>query len=273
MTFLDIIRRVAERSGTADPRSISSALGATGRIGTIANLVQDAWTQIQTRFGPWRFLVADLPDTAILTAGVRAHTRQALLGESAGMWADWVPGGDVGTVPLSVWPADPEDRVRERPLTVVDHRGYRQTYETGNYAANPVRQQPTLVAVDPHDRLVVWPVPDVDYRIRGTYRRQPQTFLADSEEPIVLPQHHQTLVSAGVLWLHRHDESPANAQITAQGDFDSDMQDLRRRYLWGTRVAVGAATIGPTGANPARGSGSILFPDVDFTVGIANLAR
>ena len=269
MTFLDIVRRVAERSGTADPRSISSALGAQGRIGTIANLVQDAWTQIQTRFGPWRFLIADLPDTAILTAGVRAHTRQALLGDAAGTWADWIPGDATGTVPLSVWPADPEQRVRERPLTVVDHRGYRQSYEFGPYAASPTLQQPSIVAVDPHDRLVFWPVPDQDYRIRGTYRRTPQVFTADSEEPIILPQHHQTLVSAGVLWLHRHDEAPANAIITAQGDHDADMQDLRRRYLYGQRAAVGQATIGPTGANPSRGSGSFLFPDIDQARGQA----
>ena len=276
MTFLEIVRRVAERSGTADPRSISSALGAQGRIGTIANLVQDAWTQIQTRFGPWRFLIADLPDTAILTAGVRAHTRQALLGDAAPNWADWIPGGATGTVPLSVWPNTPDGRRREQPLGVLDYSepalGYRQNYETGIEAIDDGsrRDQPRYVSVDPHDRLVFYPIPDVDYRLAGTYRRAPQEFTSDSEEPIILKQHHLVLVSAGVLWLHEHDEAPANAIITATQRFESDMQDLRRRYLYGQRAAVGQATIGPTGVSPSRGNtANIIFGDIDIVHGNA----
>ena len=142
---------------------------------------------------------------------------------------------------------------------VVDYRGYRGSYEIGTAAENPTTGHPSAVAVDPQDRLVFWPVPDGDYRLGGTWRRAPQEFTADSEEPLVRAEHHQTLVSAGALWLHRHDEAPANTLFTAETDFDADLQDLRRRYLYGSRVIVGAAPIGPSGVNSARGT-RVFFP-------------
>ena len=108
---------------------------------------------------------------------------------------------------------------------------------------------------------MVWPVPDVDYHLAGTYRRLPQVFAADTEEPIIAAQHHGMLVSAGVLWTHRYDEVPANTIFTAQQTYEMDMGNLMRRYLYGTRVVVGAAPIGRTGQS--RGLGLAPFADID----------
>ena len=260
MTFLDIVRRVAQRTGTGDPRSISSALTATGRIATVATLTQDAWTALQTERHAWRFLIRDFPDSAILTRGVRAYTAASL---GLTEWAEWIPGDGAGAVPISVWPSSGTSRAREQPLGVVDYRSYRQSYQTGANAEPPPERysQPSVLAIDPHDQLVVWPIPDADYRIVGTYRRGAQVFAADNEEPIILPQYHPALVSAGALAVHRHDEAPANTLITAQEDLDRDMHAVRRRYLYAGAVGVGTATIGPTGAS--SGAGRTFFTGVD----------
>ena len=258
MTFLEIVKAVARRTGTLDPRNISSAIGASGRVGTFAALVQDAWTQIQGEHEQWRFLVSDLPDTAMLTQGVRAVTPASL---NLTNWASWIPGDARGTVRLSAWPDKTDGRLKERPLTTLDYRAYRETYESGSFAVNPVTGQPTIVTVDTHDRLAVWPVPDVDYRLAGTYRRQPQVFAADTDEPLIEVQHQNTIVSAGALWVHRYDETDANTLFTAKQSLDADLANLRRRYLYGTRVIVGAAPVGPTGQ---RGVRSLFpFPNLD----------
>ena len=262
MTFLEIVRRVAQRTGTGDPRNISAALAATGRTATVAALVQDAWTQIQGTHEQWRFLIANLPDTAMLTVGTRAYTAANL---GLDDWAGWVPGDARGTVQMSAWPDETGGRTKERPLAVLEYRSYRATYESGAYAVNPVEGQPRIVAVDTQDRLVVWPVPEADYHLGGTYRRTPQVFTADDDEPRISAAHHQVLVSAGALAVHRFDEAPANTLITAQQYLDGDVSNLRRRYLYGTRVAVGAAALGPTGVDRAIGRGAAGFPfgDVD----------
>ena len=262
MTFLEIVRRVAQRTGTGDPRTITAAITATGRTATVAALVQDAWTQIQGMHEQWRFLIANFPEMAMLTTGTRAYTAGNL---NLADWAGWIPGDARGTVPMSTWPDEAGGRTKERPLAVLGYRGYRQTYETGAYAADPIDGQPAIVAVDTQDRLVVWPVPEANYHLSGTYRRTPQVFAADGDSPRILPAHHQVLVSAGALAVHRFDEAPTNTLVTAQQYLDGDVSNLRRRYLYGTGVVVGAAALGPTGADRGIGRGAVgfPFPDVD----------
>ena len=251
MDLLELTQTVARFSGTVDPRVISSAANSQGRVRNIVEYVREAWLEIQNEAQSWRFLTVPLPDTAVLVRGIPRVTPLTLL--PGAPWANWLLGtGASRTVPLSVWPAPTpttENRSAERDLDVLSWGEFRISYRQGRSAENPPTGQPQVVAIDPDDGLNFWPIPDVDYRLAGTYRRLPQELLNDDDIPMILPNHHMVIVRAALLKLYRHDEAPPQALYNAEQDLLVPMRALRRRYLYGARVGPVPAAIGPTGAS------------------------
>lgn len=247
MTYLELVREVARLSGTTDPRSIATVQNATGRIAVLARLVNTGWKQIQTAYRAWRFLIADLPEATRIPVGVSVLTAATL---NLPNWGEWILGGSRGTARLTVWPAEAaEDRNEELPLSVVEYEAFRAAYRVG--ANRSVTGRPRAVSVDQQDRLVVWPVPERDYRMDGTFRRSPQVFVADTDVPIVDDAYHDTLVYQALLLLHRRDEADRDVLITTQQSLDTELAALRRRYL-PQRVEFGAEPLGERAAFGAR---------------------
>lgn len=245
MTYLELVREVARLSGTTDPRSISTVQNATGRIAVLAGLVNSAWTEIQTAYRAWRFLIAELPDATRIPAGVSEFTAAAL---NLSNWDEWILGNAEGTARLTVWPAA-ANRNEELPLSVVEYQAFRAAYQVG--ANRSVNGRPRAVSVDQQDRLVVWPVPERDYRMAGTYRRTAQVFAADADVPIIADAHHGAIAWQALLLLHRRDEADADVLVTTQQSLDMRLAALRRRYL-PQRVDFGAEPLGRRSTFGAR---------------------
>lgn len=246
MTYLELTKELAKLSGTTDPRSISTVRNATGRIAVLAGFVNNAWNEIQTAYRAWRFLVADLPDATRLTLGVSSFTAATL---NLSNWDEWVLGNAEGTARLTVWPASDPNRNAELPLSVVAYEAFRAAYETG--ANRSVTGRPRAVSVDHQDRLVVWPVPEQDYAIAGTYRRSPQVLSADADVPIIAPAHHEAIVWQALLLLNRRDEADADVLVTTEQSLETRLAALRRRYL-PQRVEFGAEPLGERAGFGAR---------------------
>ena len=221
-TYLQLVKDLARATEVVDPGTISSVAGATGRVAQMAYLVQDAWTQIQNLHGDtWDFLTAEIPETARLTVGIREYTPQSLGllptddEPDIPQWARWD-----GPSPLSTWPvaADgTETREEETDLTVSSWLEFREAYMRGaNAVSDPgLQAQPSVVTVDPLDRLVVYPEPDQSYRLAGYYTRAPQILEADGDVPIVSAEHHPTIVQAAKLLLDHSDPKPASWSTSA----------------------------------------------------------
>ena len=253
MNFLDITQRVARLSGAADSRSVTTTQGASGHVGLIAELVREAWLEIQNEYRAWRFLVVDFPETTVLEAGLNTFTAASL---NLANWSEWIPGNYRGTVPITGWPAaadgEPEDRGREAQLVPADYRQFRQSYQYGSSVTQDQTGQPRVLSIDNQDRLVVWPTPDRDYRLSGTFRRSAQELLADDDVPIIAPEFHNTIVWAATLLLHRADESDQTVLLTTRQDMEKRKAALRRRYIPAPSVSftpLGSGRSGYVGAS------------------------
>lgn len=243
---MEICQSAARLSGTIDPRTIATVEDASGRVALLADLVRAAWEEIQNEYRAWRFLTVDIPATAVLGEGIEAFTAGAL---NINDWAEWIPGIDEDTIPVTVWPAGASATLRneEAELSWSEYRDFRLAYQTGTGVSTPAAR-PQAFSVDTQDRLVVWPVPDRDYRIAGTYRRAPQQLSNDADVPIIAQQYQDTIVWAGTLLLHRHDEAETNVLVTTQQGVNSRMAALRRRYLKPTKVLREPLGAGRTGS-------------------------
>lgn len=224
--YLGITQEAAALTGSIDRRNVTT-VNATGRVGRLAALVKDSWTTIQSEYRAWRFLRVEFPEDAIIGEGATTFTAESLNLEN---WDWWITGEDYGDVRPSIWPGtDETHRGQEQELVHQHYRPFRETYQTGT--SLETRGRPTTFAIDEQDNLVVWPVPDQDYRIRGTYRRSPQVLEKGTDVPIIAEQFHNT-ISAYAVWLfHQVDEAEPNALITARQRYERRLGALRRRYL------------------------------------------
>ena len=250
-TFLDLVRSTFGLTRKGDRRSIVTTATGNTRVSLVAEMVRAAWTEIQNENRHWRFLVANLPDSALLVEGTTRYTPQNIANPAIINWDEWIIGDVAGTVPVSVWPAADsdagleEDRGREQALTFVDYRVFRQAYQTGSSVSAEQTGQPRAMSIDPQDGLVVWPSPDRNYRIAGTYRRTAQEFAADDDVPIIEAQHHDAIVWMAAVLVHRAWGADQLTLLTAEKGADSRMAALRRRYLPKPKLShqpVGART-------------------------------
>ena len=143
----------------------------------------------------------------------------------------WLTGSGSGTLPLTVWPAD--DRAQELALASVEWASFAERYLTGLQRFQESEGQPQVVAVDPRERLRLWPVPDTEYRLAGTYLRQPQTLAADGDEPHGIAEaDHDAIVWEAYALLLEHDEPTDRRTImAAQRQAAIRMDALRAAYL------------------------------------------
>ena len=226
-TYLGIVQQAARFSRSIDPRTVTSVTGP-GRIGQLADLVAEAWIEIQNRYEAWRFLRAEFPANAVLAEGAAEFTAASLNIEN---WSEWILGTEEGTVRLTVWPAGEPNRDNERQLVVVeDYPLFRSSYQRGTSITAPTGA-PQVVTVDDQDRLVVWPTPDEDYRIAGSYRRSPQVLVDDDDVPIIADQFHNAITWSAVELFHQTQRTATDTYTLAERSAAKRMGALRRRYL------------------------------------------
>ena len=235
-TYLEILQDAAALSGTIDRRSISS-VNATGRAGLLAQFIRDSWIEIQNQQRNWHFLIVPFPDNAEFTQANPGPYLPTTLNLTNPPWADWISGEASGSVPLSCWP--PDSRTEELQMRFLRWPEFRQAYRFGS-SLDGHTGQPSAFSIDPRDQLWVWPTPDQDYKVAGSYRREAQVLRNDADVPIIAADHHPALVWAAVLLLHRHDEAEPNVLVTTQQGLDQRMNAVRRRYLASPSLRFGA---------------------------------
>lgn len=196
-TFLQLAQKVASESGTINGTLPTTVVAQTGRLGKIVGWVQAAWSDIQNRHAGWRWMQAEWTGNTV--AATQRYTATAL---GLTRWAEWVTEGDTDEPVLSAYP---------QTGTVADARFLRFIPWPRFYATRlrGVQQSgwPSEFTIDNEGRIVLYPVPDAVYVLRGIYRKSAQVLAVDGDVPEAPERHHDTIVSAALVYLATHDEA------------------------------------------------------------------
>jgi hypothetical protein len=212
-TFLELVQDVARESGTI-PGTTSPATveGQTGRLARMVHWTRDAYTRIQTMRDDWRWLRHEF--SAPLLGGVNTYDPAALGIDRFGAWVR----SDLPLGALSLYPLT-EGREREQYLDLIDWDDFRRHYRYGADAARA--GQPTVATIDPQDRLVLWPTPEVGvtYVLAGEVIWSPQILVADDDVPEMPKRHHDAIRYQALLLMATFDEA-----FEQEGRWQMDLQ-------------------------------------------------
>jgi hypothetical protein len=198
MTFIELVRRACEESGTVPQRFPESIVGAPGIVSKWVKWVQSAWVDIQTAETSWKWMRAE--GEGPILVGQNRFTPGDL---GATRFGTWRPRSDRGWPLWTLYDPDrgiaDEGEVRVDPYDLVA-RSARGEVQTG---------RPEWFAIDDEMRLFVWPWPDKEYRLRYSYNRAPQVLAVDGEVPEMPAHHHELIVYRALLKGAIYDEAPS----------------------------------------------------------------
>lgn len=210
-TFLQLVNKVEENSGTIDTRSnptVDVTAPATLRQQKIVNWVADAWSLIQNARTDWRFMRGEF-EHALVTGQQRYTAAQLGLSDLA----TWV--GPLSNQPDPMACFDPAiggaDQQRVRFL---QWDAWRERYARGAIASS----RPIHWSIDFDNKLCIGPAPDRAWTLCGEYIRTPQVLSANADVPRLPAQFHDVIVYRALMLLADHDEAPS-ALIPAQGKY------------------------------------------------------
>jgi hypothetical protein len=204
-TFLELVQRTASDSGTVpDAYQIATVAFPTGRKAKIVSLVQRAWISIQTSRPGWLWMRGQFASD--LTQGVREYVG------ALPRFSRFIATRDSSERRFSLYDAstgrDPEGQILFTPFDdfyVLYLRGSRESL-TG---------KPQRFTIGHDGALIVHPIPDKAYTVRGQYMRDEQTLENDADVPEMPARFHDLIVYEALLMLAASDESFSSLPIWA----------------------------------------------------------
>lgn len=207
---------VARESGTVAGTLPTTVISQTGRLGKIVHWTAQAWKDIQTRRSSWKWMRAEFDDAATVTAANTARYTAASF--NLDRWAAWITSNDSLTIYLAATGVSDEGA-----LDFIDFARYRRMYERGTQVAN----RPVHYAVSPAGELCFGPKPDAIYRVRGEYRKNPQTLSVNADVPEMPLHFHPLIAWRGLLLLNEHDEGgqlPIGTAVRRERELMADLE-------------------------------------------------
>ena len=199
-SFLELAQAVARDSGTvSDLTAPPTVTGQTGRLLRIVNWTAEGYRDIQRRRDDWRWLRREFSGQTI------AAVPRYALNTTSERFKHWVFHSDDGENTFSIY-LTADGQAGEGWLTYVPWDQFRRTRLFGSAAAHTGK--PGYITVDPLNRLVVYPIPDDIYTIRGEYYQAPQILTADDDVPEMPEAHHEAIKWQALILLGVFDEAP-----------------------------------------------------------------
>jgi hypothetical protein len=222
MNLLELTQAVAFQSrtipGLNQPATLS---GLTGRLARCLDWTKQAWREIQRSRPDWGWMRYEFDGAALANVEAFEASDWALTRFSSWRF-DATPGCDSGWTIYK----DSEGVADERPLLYCPWERFRATYRRGD----PDTDYPTVFTVDPRGRVMLAPVPDVDYTVRGEYMRSAQALALATDVPELPADFHEIIVFKALVLLHESDEA-AYLDPRARNRADVMMAQLDRNAL------------------------------------------
>jgi len=219
MTYLELVQRLHEESGLSGdpPTTLTGALGIHLKLAT---WIKTAWEDIQN-MRKWDWMWARFQFS--LTPGVWEYDLRS------------DPKFDRYGRDISVWLYDPDEgAVKRSYLTVMRWLDFESVYpDPGALQAN----RPQAYTVTPEKHLLVAPVPDKAYVMRGEFYQDPQVLSSDTDTPELDAKYHMLIVWRAATYVASHYAMSELFQF-ASGEFRRILSQLEREHLpeptWGS---------------------------------------
>ncbi len=222
MTFLEMAQAAYRDLGHsgAGPTTV---VGQSGQHLRAVKAVQEEWTEIQDSKEHWGFLWA--PYTFPTVASIGAYAGPSNLER-------WVMDAyhPVSAYLTATGVSD------EGVLEVLDYPEFYQRYRIGTQTDD----RPVACTVDPDGHLLLGPVPDAVYTLKGTYYTTATVLAADTDTPVIHSQYHQIIVEGAKLKMGADLEASIPYQ-EAKRRYDRLYARLLDRYL--PEMRVGSAPL------------------------------
>jgi hypothetical protein len=198
-TYLELCQKVVSESGTADGTLPSTVAGQVGRLAKIVRWVKDAYTLIQNAHREWLWLQDTFEGPTIV--GQRNYD-----------------GNDMGVTERFRRFISTQDRLEDR-FTIYDpsigvsdegplsFRPY-NTFYASFMRGTQTQAKPLYFTLSPDGKMLLHPIPDKVYTVRGLYRKSSQTLDADDDIPEMPEEYHDLIAEVALLYLATHDETP-----------------------------------------------------------------
>ena len=213
-TFLQLCKDTRQEAGIqgTGPASVTTAIGVEKKI---VDWVRAAWMKIQRKRTDWLFMRVPFEFTVVTgqssypfvsTEGLQGLS--AILRERVSAYS--VSGGRAG----------------EYVLPRIDFERYRQLYDMGE----PVSAKPAAYCFDPSGTVLIGPVPDADYVVRGYGRRSVQR-LTENGDIILLSNEYVDAIKWLALKLYAGHEEAGNIYQHADNEYDAVMRRMEMELL------------------------------------------
>lgn len=175
MNFLQMCQEVNTLVGLQG--TFSSASAATGMQATLAQMVANAWIDIQTLRKDWHFMRSSVSFNTV--QGTVEYSLTTMFGGSAVDIANWIPGGIYYT----------DSNSFDTPLRQITYDQYVE-----RDIAQADQQLPAQFAQDPVDKHLWLNPPLSAYTITCHYVANPVTLSGNADVPLLPTSFHKAIV-------------------------------------------------------------------------------
>lgn len=156
MTLLQLVQKLAEKCGVAEP---STVIGLTGESARLLGYIVAADKDIQGEHQEWRFLRRTAQWTTVDGQATYTTLECGITADTFGKWI---------TDSFRAWHTATGQN-SEQFLTHWEYEDWRNLFQLG--ANRTAKSQPTILTVTPEDGIGLGPVPLVGYTVLGDYYR------------------------------------------------------------------------------------------------------
>jgi hypothetical protein len=213
MNYLQLVQRTVEKCGISG--AVPSLSGQRGEIMRVINWVNEAWLDIQLGQPNWDWMREEFSFQT--TAGQRDYTPT-----------------QAGVPLLMMWHLETlrtyktsEGVQGEQFLVHWKHSIFRDTYMLGT----PETGRAMVFTVKPRgSSLLLGPVPDGAYTVRGEYQRKPRDLVEGTDVPDMPTEYHLAIVHLARIKYAAFENAP-EVMMEASRDYDRIMSKLSMTQL------------------------------------------
>jgi len=203
VTFLDLVKRLAQESGTADPDEITVVASLTGHERDMRDWVNQAWREIQLAQDQWRWM----QKTGVfnMTIGQSEYTKTQIQAQ--------IPDYDE---PIAMTaPRDYRYVLIATPGGQTNNQCWYYPWETyrGLYDRWVEEDgQPQRFTLKPNESLVFDPAPQQAYQVDLEYKQSIQDLTASTTVPDMPEKYHMLIVYWALIFYSGYDEASSRYQ-------------------------------------------------------------
>jgi hypothetical protein len=208
MDFLDLVKAACLDSGLVSSQQLpTTVVGLVGRKLKIMNAVVDAWDSIQTGRSDWAWMRDVYTHALIIGQGSYTPAQLGIAMRFRSFIPDKPDFQPVTLYDPAIGQAD------ETALCQISRFDWRTMYDRGVQT----NTRPVHYAID-NGKLLVGPLPDKTYTLRGSYMKAAQVLTVDADVPELPVDYHPLIKWRAIMTVHGLDGAFADRTV-AQAEY------------------------------------------------------